>query len=647
MFWYRRLALLVLLGVLSTAAFAQPDPKTLTSPNEEMNGAFGAAVGGLSDINGDGVADIVVGAPTEDKSFTRDVIDAGSVYVLSGADGSLLLSPASPGEEEGGQFGKAVAGIGDTDGDDEDDVLIGASGESGGAGRAYVVYRISSFGSGSSLSRTLESPNEVSGGQFGFAVDDVGDVNGDGLSDVVVGAPQEERLTASKAGRAYLFDGNTKDVLATFESPNPANFGRFGNAVAGIGDVTGDGVPDVLVGAPGEGAGDDGRAYVFSGASQGPTSAAEYVLSSENPVSAGVFGGAVAGLGGSVDDDGIPDVIIGASGETVDGDARAGRAHIFSGADGARLQTLQSPNREEGGQFGAAVATVGDGNGDGLPDALIGADGESSGAGRAYVFSGTDEQPYLPPFTSPNAESEGGFGTAVAGAPRPDGRADPIIGAPNETSSGTDGAGRAYAFSGSVLPVELTEFAARSAEAGAVTLTWTTASETNNAGFAVERRPVGLAGTSAPEAAFARVGFVSGAGTTTEAQQYRFRDGDLPADAPRVAYRLKQIDRDGAATYSEVIEIEVGAPARFALRSNVPNPFRNQTTIHYDLPQPGPVRLAVYDALGRRVAVLVDEAQTAGRKQIDLDGGQLASGVYLLRLEAGGRVAHRRITVVR
>jgi len=613
-------------------AFAQPAPQAFTSPSEEMNGAFGAAVGGLADINDDGIADVVIGAPNESGFF--QTLGAGNAYVFSGADGTVEYELVSLNEAEDGRFGGAVAGLGDVDGG-ADDFVVGADGEDDGAGRAYVY---SSFDG--TVLHTLASANPENDGQFGRAVAGVDDVDGDGYADVIVGAPQEGLVNATSGGRAYLFSGNTGSLLATFTSPSPADFGRFGSALAGLGDVSGDGVPDVLVGAEQEGAEGGGRAHVFSGAD----GTVLYSLDSPNSESGGAFGGAVAGLSGSVDGDDTPDLIVGARGETVDGATRAGRAYLFSGSDGTLIEPLQSPNSGQGGFFGIAVASVADGNGDGVPDALVGADGESNGAGRAYVFSGTEMTPYFD-LTSPDSESDGGFGEAVAGAPRPDGRADPVVGARRENPDASPGdAGRAYAFSGSVLPVELVEFTAQSAEAGVVTLAWTTASETNNAGFAVERRPIDDA---QPAAEFARIGFVNGAGTTTEPQPYRFRDSDLPAHVTRVAYRLKQIDHDGAATYSEAIEIEVGAPVRFALRSNVPNPFRNQTTIHYDLPRPGPVRLAVYDALGRRVAVLVDEAQSTGQKQVTLDGHRLASGVYMLRLEAGGRIAHRRITVVR
>ena len=187
------------------------------------------------------------------------------------------------------------------------------------------------------------------------------------------------------------------------------------------------------------------------------------------------------------------------------------------------------------------------------------------------------------------------------------------------------------------LPVELTAFTARR-DGEAIRLAWTTASETNNAGFEVQRSVEGL---------WEPLGFVEGHGTTTEAQTYRFTDRDLPYAAPGAMYRLRQVDTDGTETLSETVEITRAAPTQLVLHGNYPNPFTRQTTIRYELPQTGPVRLTVYDALGRRVATLVDREQAAGREEITFDAGRLASGLYVARLVTAGGVRTQRLTVVR
>jgi len=103
-------------------------------------------------------------------------------------------------------------------------------------------------------------------------------------------------------------------------------------------------------------------------------------------------------------------------------------------------------------------------------------------------------------------------------------------------------------------------------------------------------------------------------------------------------YRLRQVDPDGTETLSDEIELTRAPPTKLALHDNFPNPFARQTTIHYELPTAGPVRITVYDVLGRRVATLVDREQAAG---------WMASGLYFARLVAGGEVRTLRLTVVR
>ncbi|WP_022834970.1 Calx-beta domain-containing protein [Salisaeta longa] len=191
------------------------------------------------------------------------------------------------------------------------------------------------------------------------------------------------------------------------------------------------------------------------------------------------------------------------------------------------------------------------------------------------------------------------------------------------------------------LPVELVSFRATQQSQG-IGLSWKTASETNNAGFAVLRR-VGGDSTHA----FTRIGFVAGAGTTTAPHTYRFVDAEVPFAAAKVAYRLRQVDTDGRASLVDPVIVERAAPTRVALHANFPNPFQQQTTLRYELPVDGPVRVAVYDVLGRAVRVLVNDTQTAGRKEVTFRTRGLASGVYFLRLTTPAAVRTQRMTVVR
>ena len=187
------------------------------------------------------------------------------------------------------------------------------------------------------------------------------------------------------------------------------------------------------------------------------------------------------------------------------------------------------------------------------------------------------------------------------------------------------------------IPVELASFTAR-IENGAVQLRWRTESETNNAGFFVER--------AAPGGFFRERGFVAGAGTTARPQTYRFTDASLPIAADTLQYRLKQVDVGGAAAYSPVVAVVRDAPAGTALRV-LRNPVRSAIRLMYALPKAAPVRVELYNAVGQRVAVLADGFQPAGRYALTHRTAALASGTYFARLLAEGRPLVRKITVVR
>jgi len=192
------------------------------------------------------------------------------------------------------------------------------------------------------------------------------------------------------------------------------------------------------------------------------------------------------------------------------------------------------------------------------------------------------------------------------------------------------------------LPVELTDFEA-TVDGETVRLTWQTASETNNAGFEVERR---LAETEGREdGTWTQIGRVEGGGTTTGPTSYRFTDTDLPYEADRPRYRLKQVDTDGSAHHSDPVTVERSID-QVQLLGTYPNPAQNRTTVRYALPEAREVTIRLYNTLGQQVRTVV-EGEQDGRHERPVDVSNLSSGVYFLRFEAGGQTRTQKLTVVR
>jgi hypothetical protein len=176
------------------------------------------------------------------------------------------------------------------------------------------------------------------------------------------------------------------------------------------------------------------------------------------------------------------------------------------------------------------------------------------------------------------------------------------------------------------VPVELTSFTAAATLEG-VLLNWSTATETNNQGFEIERS---LNGTE-----FYYVTFVPGAGTTTESRQYVYTDNVEYKGGETFYYRLKQIDLNGGIEFSDIVEVEFNIPKDFVLHQNYPNPFNPATTIKFAVPKTSLVSIEVYDLSGQEVAVLVNEVKEAGTYEIKFDARNLASGVYFYKMIAG------------
>lgn len=191
------------------------------------------------------------------------------------------------------------------------------------------------------------------------------------------------------------------------------------------------------------------------------------------------------------------------------------------------------------------------------------------------------------------------------------------------------------------LPVDLTAFEATTTAASDVRLSWTTASETANAGFAVQRD----AGTTSD--AWTKIGYVEGHGTTGQPHTYRFTDATIPYDADSLRYRLKQVDADGTTHLSDPVSVDLTTASGARLLAPYPNPAHSQTTVRFTVPTGAPdVRLELVDVLGRTVETLSMSAR-AGRHERTVPVSTLASGVYFLRLTVDGTSTTQKLTVVR
>ena len=187
-----------------------------------------------------------------------------------------------------------------------------------------------------------------------------------------------------------------------------------------------------------------------------------------------------------------------------------------------------------------------------------------------------------------------------------------------------------------IVPVELTSFSAQAAK-DKINLVWETATETNNYGYEIQR--------SSDKINYTAIGFVKGAGTSTEKHTYTYTDDDRATN--RVYYRLKQLDYDGTFWYSQVVEAANVMPTEFALSQNYPNPFNPVTTIKFQLPVNSKVSLKVYDILGSEVATLVDEVKEAGYYELSFNANGLASGTYFFRINADNFVQTKKMILIK
>jgi len=399
---------------LDTDAWSTSAPESWTGSSTADRLGRSLAMG---DLDGDGLAEVIVGA------YTHGSDDAGAVFLSFGAT-------SGPGEWgatlSGGAVrdyaGQSVAAVGDIDGDGWSDLAVGAHGHDAGGSTSGVAHLVFGPITGDrTLGDDLDWTGESAGDRAGWAMSAAGDHDGDGLAELLVGAPWAD------GGAVYLV-GSSEDTLGAKASLTAEGItDRFGKSVAGGGDIDGDGVDDLVVGAPASSSG-AGAAYIFLGPLSGDVDAsdAEEIITS----SAGDYFGTSVALAGDVDGDGLEDVWGGGHRDD-QGASETGSAWLFLGpATGASSTSLADAalyGVSKKDWLGYALAAAGDIDADGHADVLLGALGTDEGgtdAGAAWLVqgpvSGVSRVDHAGTAIFASASNEA-FGTTVTGGGDVDG----------------------------------------------------------------------------------------------------------------------------------------------------------------------------------------------------------------------------------
>lgn len=372
-------------GERTLAGFVEPDVvvlHTLFDP-DSVPGGFGWAIADLEDIDGDGAKEVIVGSPFY---ATAGQPQRGRAYVYSGRTGALLRIWTGGANS---QLGYSMADAGDMNGDGVHDIILGAPILNGtGSALAY---------SGATGALIRPFFGSVAGDQYGSAVAGLGDINNDGRSDVAVGAATND-TAANDGGRLYVYSGSN-GALIRAHNGTVAGY-ELGHGVGNAGDLNHDGKNDYIVGARGTTPGDPGRAFVYSGADG---SALLPTLLPNSPA-AFDFGFYFTAGAGDVNNDGTGDLFVADFNDS----AGRGAAYVFSGTTGALLHRFDGPAPLDGLGPGRGAGDV---NGDGHADIIVGLYSSNTGAanaGRALVYSGRDYS-VLRSITADLAQGQFGF----------------------------------------------------------------------------------------------------------------------------------------------------------------------------------------------------------------------------------------------
>lgn len=581
-----------------------------TDASAGLTDVFGGSAS-VADFDEDGHLDLLLTG--QDAGFN----EITTLYLGDGAGGFTTAGAGLPGVVDGS------SSVGDFDGDGHLDLVL--TGQDAGFNERAVLYLGDGAGgftdAGASLTGVRRSASSV------------GDFNEDGHLDLALSG---EDASGDHVSTLYLGDGTGGFTVAG------AGLTAVSSSGSEAADFDGDGALDLLL--TGEVSRETATLYLGDGT--GAFTATQAGL-------LGVDGGTAAG---DLDGDAAPDLVLtGSDGRgrptttfyenlTVPAPPVASYARTLSDAGphafgplGATLEVagLQVPVNVAAARFDTPPDAAGS-----ISDATVSAYRyvvrTATGRGLGDAITLRLDVGALPGVTAPSDVMVYVRRGVGAGA---------FTAAPTTYDAGADALVAELPFLGEIalgsnanaLPVELTRFTA-AVDEDAIMLRWVTGSETNNAGFTIEHRPPA-------EAAFAEVGFVDGAGTTTTPQRYRFR---LDTDAPGThRLRLRQVDTDGTAARSEAVEVHVGLETAYRLSEAAPNPVRQRAMLQLEVQTPQHVTARLYDVLGRRVATLHDGAtRPAAPLRLTVNGTRLPSGVYFVRVVGEAFQATRRLTVV-
>ncbi|MBK8983684.1 MAG: FG-GAP repeat protein [Ignavibacteria bacterium] len=428
----------------------------------QTNEYFGASVATAGDVNGDGYSDVIIGS----SGYDNGELNEGAAFVFHGSAGGLplLYNWSAEGNLASVAFGNSVSTAGDVNGDGFSDVIIGSSGydlnTTGGMTFAYYGSSTGLSVTGADWSAAINQPNAG----FGGTVSTAGDVNGDGYSDIIIGARRYDNGNTDEGG-VFVYRGSPVGLLdsLSWSAESNQNYSGFGISATTAGDVNGDGYSDVIVGADSYD-NDDGKAFVYLGSSQGLSDSADWTYKSSQ---SGVYLGYSVSTAGDINGDGYSDVIVGVATyrnnkNNFDGGPQGeGAAFVFHGSVSglSNAPDWTGEGEEVGSNYGGSVSTAGDVNGDGFSDVIIGAQIYNNSRGRAYVYQGSasglsDQANWIT--QSNQTQANYGASLSTAGDINGDGYSDVIVGAwLYETSN--ENAGKVYVYNGSPSGLSGTE----------------------------------------------------------------------------------------------------------------------------------------------------------------------------------------------